>query len=76
MKLVHSSVLALCFVQAVVCFFAVDQAKSLIDATTGVAQKLPDTLPSVDSIFSSSKNLVAGYPAEAVFTVINDFCKR
>lgn len=52
-----------------------DLAKSLFDVTSGVVKKLPDTLPSVDAIFSTSKNLVAGYPIEAVIYAINHFCK-
>lgn len=54
---------------------AADVAKSLFDVTSGVVRKLPDTLPSVDAIFATSKNLVAGYPIEAIVSAINHFCE-
>lgn len=52
-----------------------DAAKSGYDIVSGVAQKIPDAIPSADAIFSSSKNLIAGYPFEVAFKAINLFCK-
>lgn len=52
-----------------------DAAKSTVDIVSGVAQKIPDAIPSPDAIFSASKNLFAGYPFEVAFKAINLFCK-
>lgn len=51
-----------------------DAAKSGLDIVSGVAQKIPDSIPSGDAIFSASKNLIAGYPFEVAFKAINLFC--
>lgn len=53
----------------------VDVFKSFIDVTSGVAKKLPDSLPSPDAIFSTSKNLIAGYPIEAALSAVHLFCE-
>lgn len=53
----------------------VDVFKSFIDVTGGVARKLPDSLPSPDAIFSTSKNLIAGYPIEAALSAVHLFCE-
>lgn len=55
--------------------FLTDVAKSGVDVVSGVAQKIPDAIPSPDAIFSASKNLIAGYPFEIAFKAINLFCK-
>lgn len=52
-----------------------DAARSTVDIVSGVAQKIPDAIPSADAIFSASKNLIAGYPFEVAFKAINLFCK-
>lgn len=52
-----------------------DVGKSAVDTVTGVAKKIPDAIPSSETIFSASKNLIAGYPFEAAFKAINLFCK-
>lgn len=40
--------------------------KSVVDVTKGVAAKVPDVIPSIEDIFQSAKNLIAGYPFEKV----------
>lgn len=55
--------------------FGVDVFKSFIDVTSGVAKKLPDSLPSPNAIFSASKNLIAGYPIEAALSAVHLFCE-
>lgn len=49
--------------------------KSAIDSAKGVFEKVPDVLPSPDSIFQAGKNLIAGYPIEVAIKAINTFCK-
>lgn len=72
-------ILLVCFVQTICALppfgFPNDVAKSLYDVASGVVRKLPDTLPSIDAIFSTSKNIVAGYPVEGVLSAINHFCE-
>lgn len=53
----------------------VDVFKSFIDVTGGIAKKLPDSLPSPEAIFSTSKNLIAGYPIEAALSAVHLFCE-
>lgn len=55
-------------------FGNLDIAKSLVDVTTGIAKKIPDSIPSPDAIFSASKNLIAGYPFEVASKAVNLFC--
>lgn len=55
--------------------FLTDAAKSTVDIASGVAKKIPDSIPSADAIFSASKNLIAGYPFEVAFKAINLFCE-
>lgn len=72
-------ILSTFLVQTILCFppfgFPNDATKSLYDVTSGVVRKLPDTLPSLDAIFSTSKNIVAGYPIEAMLGAIHHFCE-
>lgn len=49
--------------------------KSVKDTATGVVKKIPNSIPSVETIFSASKNLIVGYPFKALFKTINLFCK-
>lgn len=51
-----------------------DISKSLVDIASGVAQKIPESIPSPDAIFSASKNLIAGYPIELALSAVNVFC--
>lgn len=49
--------------------------KSVKDTATGVVKKIPNSIPSVETIFSASKNLIVGYPFKAIFRTINLFCE-
>lgn len=49
--------------------------KSVKDTATGIVKKIPSSIPSVETIFSASKNLIAGYPLKVIFKTINLFCK-
>ncbi|KAJ6640105.1 Vitellogenin-1 [Pseudolycoriella hygida] len=49
-------------------------AKSTVDIASGVAQKIPESIPSPEALFSSSKNLLVGYPFEVAAKAINIFC--
>lgn len=40
--------------------------KSAIDVVLGVAEKIPDVIPSGEDLFQYGKNLLAGYPFEKV----------
>lgn len=51
-----------------------DMAKSLGDVAGGLVRGLPGVIPSPAELFSLSKNVVAGYPLEAVLTAVNVFC--
>ncbi|XP_055296584.1 vitellogenin-1-like [Sitodiplosis mosellana] len=48
--------------------------KSVVDITKGVAGKIPDVIPSAEDVFQSTKNLIAGYPFEKIYGLINSFC--
>lgn len=52
-----------------------DIGKSLIDTGKGVIDKVPDVIPSADTLFQLGKNAIAGYPFDVAFKVINTFCK-
>lgn len=51
-----------------------DFAKSISDVASGMIRNLPNVFPSPVDLFSASKNIVAGYPAEAVLNAVNLFC--
>ncbi|XP_011185137.1 vitellogenin-3 [Zeugodacus cucurbitae] len=51
-----------------------DVGKSLKDIATGVSKDITSYIPTPQGIFESSKNLVAGYPFEAVSSAINTIC--
>lgn len=40
--------------------------KSAIDVVKGVAEKIPDVIPSGEDLFQYGKNIIAGYPFEKV----------
>lgn len=50
-------------------------SKSVVDVATGVAKKIPESIPSPEAIFSTSKNVIAGYPIEVALSAVNLFCK-
>lgn len=52
-----------------------DLTKGAVDVGTGVITKIPDVVPSPTDFFQSTKNLVAGYPFDVTFKLINTFCK-
>lgn len=56
---------------------AVNLGTSAVNIAKGVAEKIPDVIPSADDFFQSTKNLIAGYPFEKVnLTFILQFqCK-
>lgn len=51
-----------------------DIGKSVVDATKGIANKIPDVIPSPEEFFQSAKNAIAGYPFDIAFRAINQFC--
>lgn len=51
-----------------------DIGKSIADASKGIANKIPDVIPSPDEFFQSAKNVIAGYPFDVAFRAINQFC--
>lgn len=40
--------------------------KSAVDVVKGVVEKIPDAIPSTETLLQSSKNLIVGYPFEKV----------
>lgn len=52
-----------------------DLGKSVIDTGIGIAKKVPDIIPTPDALFQAGKNVVAGYPFDIAFKIINTFCK-
>lgn len=52
-----------------------DVGRSVLGTSKGVITKIPDVIPSPGSIFQGGKNLIAGYPFEQIFSVVNTFCK-
>lgn len=51
-----------------------DIGTAVVEAAEGVADKIPDALPNAEEFFQSAKNVIAGYPVEVVFSLINKFC--
>lgn len=51
-----------------------DLAKSLSDVTGGLVRTVPNVLPKPEDIFSTSKNLLVGYPVEALLKTVNLVC--
>lgn len=43
-----------------------DIGKSAVDAAKGIAEKIPDAIPSTEDLFQLGKNAIAGYPFEKV----------
>lgn len=56
-------------------FSFTDVSKSLKDIATGVSKDISSYIPTPETIFESSKNLLVGYPFEAASTAINTICK-
>lgn len=52
----------------------IDRALVLTHEVQGVAMKITDLLPTPQVIFSISKNMLVGYPVEAVLSAVNLFC--
>lgn len=55
-------------------FSFTDVSKSLKDIATGVSKDISSYIPTPETIFESSKNLLVGYPFEAASTAINTIC--
>lgn len=58
-----------------------DVGKSTVDVTSGVVIKIKDSLPTPSLLFQGGKNLIAGYPFEAVIHKksihsVDDFCHK
>lgn len=51
-----------------------DVSKSVVDAGTGILNKIPDVLPSTEGLIQMGKNVLAGYPFDVAFSIINAFC--
>lgn len=51
-----------------------DRAKSMSDMAIGIARRFPGALPKPADVFSASKNLLAGYPVEALLSAIDLIC--
>lgn len=80
MKLLRIYLIILLHVNNESCVYGVsfnitDIAKSVADTAKGVFSKIPDTIPKPEEIFQSTKNLIAGYPLDAVFSAINQVCE-
>lgn len=50
-------------------------AESGVNTIAGVVSKLPSIIPSPEAMLQLTKNGLAGYPIEVIFTAINKFCK-
>lgn len=80
MKLLKIYLIILIHVNNELCVYGIsfnitDIAKSVADTAKGVFSKIPDAIPKPEEIFQSTKNLIAGYPFDAVFSAINQVCK-
>lgn len=80
MKLLNVFLIISIFIGSDLCvhggFNITDIGKSVADTVKGVISKIPDAIPKPEQIFQSAKNLVAGYPFDALFSAINQFCKN
>lgn len=47
-------------------FVLTNIGKSVTGVTKGIAEKIPDVIPSPADLFQYSKNVIAGYPFEVV----------
>lgn len=52
-----------------------DVGKSLTDTAKGVASQIPNAIPTPEDFFQLSKNVLAGYPFDAAFRIVNTFCE-
>lgn len=52
-----------------------DVGRSIKDTGKGIAKKIPDVIPSADTLLLLGKNAVAGYPFDLAFKAINTLCK-
>lgn len=52
-----------------------DIGKSVSDTARGVASQIPKAIPSPKEFFELSKNVVAGYPFDVAFRIVNTFCE-
>lgn len=52
-----------------------DVGKSVVNTGVGVLSKVPDAIPTPEALFQSGKNIIAGYPFDVAFKLINTFCK-
>lgn len=52
-----------------------DLTKSSLDLSKGLIDKVPDVIPSPNTLFQMGKNVIAGYPFDVASRAINTFCK-
>lgn len=52
-----------------------DVGKSLTDTAKGVASQIPNVIPTPEEFFQLSKNVIAGYPFDVAFRIVNTFCE-
>lgn len=52
-----------------------DVSKLVVDAGSGILDKIPDVLPSAEGLIQMGKNVLAGYPFDVAFKIINAFCE-
>lgn len=52
-----------------------DIGRSVSDTAKGVAAQIPKAIPTPDEFFQLSKNLLAGYPFDVAFRIVNTFCE-
>jgi len=46
-----------------------------VETGIGIVKKVPDVIPTPEALFQASKNVVAGYPFDVAFRIINVFCR-
>lgn len=52
-----------------------DLGKSLGDTAKGVASQIPNAIPTPEEFFHLGKNVLAGYPFDVAFRIVNTFCE-
>lgn len=53
-----------------------DAAAEILNATGGVIESIPKSIPKPEDFFEMGKNAVLGYPAVVAMEMVNTFCKN
>lgn len=52
-----------------------DIGKFIFDTAKGIVSQIPAAIPSPEDFFQITKNVIAGYPFDIAFRIVNAFCE-